>query len=152
MLTYWKKKIKKLKEANTHAEKIKQSTLITSSVWKSTAKQKMEFSEFEKMSGTLSRFDNCALFQKEDWIVLEKVHGANFSFHVNDEGTVKPARRRAILKENENFFAYREAEFITTAPEKMKKIFAEVVKRFPNKNISQVSIWGELFGGTYVSC
>ena len=106
----------------------------------------MKFNEYEKMECSLSRLEVNKQMEKATWVVTEKVHGANFSFHV-DEDTVKVARRRAFLHENENFFCYRDSEFMKTYPDKMKDVYKSVVEKFPEKNIKQVSIWGELFGG-----
>ena len=83
-------------------------------------------------------------------MVLEKVHGANFSFHITQHGDVKVARRRAVLKENENFFSHLDAQFMKTYPKLMKDLHADILTRFPDLKICQVSVWGELFGGVYV--
>ena len=108
----------------------------------------MKFTEFEKMSTSMGQFDIKPEFEKMEWIVMEKVHGANFSFHVTKD-QVKPARRRAILNEGESFFCYKDGEFMKTIEQKMRMIYDEIIKRFPEKNIFQVSVYGELFGGEY---
>lgn len=110
-----------------------------------------EFIEFEKMSTSLSQLTIPKKLEKSEWVVLEKVHGANFSFHVTKKGeNVQAARRRAVLSENENFFSHLDADFMKTSPDKMKRIYGEVEKLFPEANGSQVSVWVELFGGVYV--
>eukprot|EP00493_Phyllostaurus_siculus_P011014 UN11169 len=69
---------------------------------------------------------------------------------MSQHGDAKVARRRAILKENENFFAYLDAPFMKTYPKLMKDLRAGVNALFPDLNISQISVWGELFGGIHV--
>jgi len=109
-----------------------------------------EFIEFEKMATSLSQLNISKKTEKSsDWIVLEKVHGANFSFHITDDH-VNVARRRAVLTDNENFFSHQEADFMKTYPSLMKELYADVVNMFPDLNVCQVSVWGELFGGRYV--
>jgi len=84
--------------------------------------------------------------EKAQWVVTEKIHGANFSFHV-DGDEVKVARRRAFLVKNENFFAHLDAKFMKDLPEKMKTVYQHVLKQYPDKEITQVTVWGEIFGG-----
>lgn len=112
-------------------------------------KEKMEFTGYEKMENSLSKLTVTKEMEKTKWIVTEKIHGANFSFHINENG-VKAARRRAFLTENENFFNHLDAEFMKTCPDKMKELFSAIVKKYPEKNITQVSVWGEIFGGAYM--
>ena len=40
------------------------------------------------------------------YVVTEKVHGANFSLHVNRDGRVRCAKRTAFLEEDEDFFGH----------------------------------------------
>ena len=106
----------------------------------------MHFKEYEKMENNFSRLKVTKEMEKAKWYVTEKIHGANFSFHVGN-GEVKAARRRAFLGENENFFNHLDAKFMKTQPEKMRKVYEDVMKRNSDKKIKQVTIWGELFGG-----
>lgn len=86
-------------------------------------------------------------FHDEAYIVTEKLHGANFSFHVSagvdvDQPVVKVARRTAILEEGENFFNYRPV---------LAKYQAGLVALFNHlqsqEHITTLSVYGELFGG-----
>jgi len=43
-----------------------------------------------------------------DWCVTEKVHGANFSVHLDRSGTIHCAKRTGFLKEHEDFFGHFE--------------------------------------------
>jgi len=42
----------------------------------------------------------------DKWVVLEKVHGANFSF-ITDGESVKVAKRTDFIKDGENFFYWK---------------------------------------------
>ena len=111
-------------------------------------KENMEFSKYEKIQNSFSRLKVTKEMEKAEWTVTEKIHGANFSFHINRD-QVKAARRRDFLCENENFFNHLDAEFMKTYPEKMRQVFDDVVKRYPDKQIKHVTVWGEIFGGKF---
>lgn len=113
----------------------------------------LKFTEFASMEKSIDGFYLTDEAKKAEWIVTEKVHGSNFSFHVSST-MVKAASRRRFLKPNEDFFAYKSANFMKTKPihiEKMKGVYKSVTERYPAEpKIFQVSIWGELYGGTYI--
>ena len=112
-------------------------------------KEVMEFTEYEKMNNSMSKFQMNIEPKKTKWVVTEKIHGANFSFHTDGE-TVEVARRRGLLKKDENFFNYLDAEFMKTYPNIMKEVFPAVCDVMQRKDIIQVSIYGELFGGIQI--
>ncbi|XP_057316468.1 RNA-editing ligase 1, mitochondrial-like [Hydractinia symbiolongicarpus] len=101
------------------------------------------------MNNNFSKFEDTTKFSKVLWMVTEKIHGANFSFHT-DGKTVRTARRRALLDRGENFFNYLSGDFMKTQPEKMNDVFRVVCSLYPEKQIIQVSVYGELFGGKYI--
>ena len=109
----------------------------------------LAFTEYERMTNDLSRFvvDESKLLETK-WVVTEKIHGANFSFHTNGE-SVRVARRRGFIRDDERFFDYRTGKFMKTHPDKVRKIYTLVTKILNEKDIEQVSIYGELFGGNY---
>ena len=109
----------------------------------------LAFTEYERMTNDLSRFvvDDSKLLETK-WVVTEKIHGANFSFHTNGE-SVRVARRRGFIRDDERFFDYRTGKFMKTHPDKVRKIYTLVTKILNEKDIEQVSIYGELFGGNY---
>ncbi|XP_002164527.3 RNA-editing ligase 2, mitochondrial [Hydra vulgaris] len=107
----------------------------------------MIFEEYEKMADSINKFIGSSELEKTSWIVLEKIHGANFSFHTDGEW-VQIGRRRDFLMEGENFFNHITASFMNDYPEKMKTIY-RMVETSTGKQIKQVSIYGELFGGYY---
>ena len=107
----------------------------------------MEFVEYEKMALSLDPFkDAFKRLEKEEWIVLEKVHGANFSCHTDGKGC-KFARRRDFLKENEGFYSYKGADFMKGFCDKALHIYKRVQELNCDKEIAQVVIYGEIFGG-----
>ena len=107
----------------------------------------MEFIEYEKMALSLDRFtDAIRRLDKEEWIVLEKVHGANFSCHT-DGKECKFARRRDFLKEIEGFYSYKEADFMKGFDDKAVHIYKRVQELNCGQEIAQVVIYGEICGG-----
>ena len=83
-------------------------------------------------------------FKKTDWVVTEKIHGANFGV-VTDGKTVRFAKRKEFLDSEEDFFGYQilKAELVF----KVKEIFN--ILQLQKRNLDKVFIYGELFGGEY---
>ena len=51
--------------------------------------------------------ENAKIFlKKHQWIVTEKVHGANFAIYYKD-GKISFSKRNAMLEENEWFYNYQ---------------------------------------------
>ncbi|HAS42296.1 MAG TPA: RNA ligase [Microscillaceae bacterium] len=84
------------------------------------------------------------LLKKTEWVVTEKIHGANFCILANEEET-HFAKRKEILPEEENFFGYHQLR--ETLTEKAEQIYTEVSQAHPDT--VAVAIYGELFGGAY---
>ena len=115
------------------------------------------FAPYEKMPPSLVCWGGSRKLDKiRDWVALEKIHGANFSFTVEapsssgpDDGEVGPARaakRSGFLKAGENFFnLQKHPEFLKEEGEKAKRLFAAV--REDHSDASVVTVFGELFGG-----
>ncbi|MBR5037739.1 MAG: RNA ligase, Rnl2 family [Prevotella sp.] len=79
-----------------------------------------------------------------EYVVQEKVHGANTSF-LCDGYDVKFAKRTSVLAEGENFYEY--AELLETYKDRVLSLFGRVKARFPE--ITHISVFGEMFGGRY---
>ena len=79
-----------------------------------------------------------------EYVVQEKVHGANTSF-LCDGNEVKFAKRTSVLAEEENFYEY--AELLETYKDRVLSLFGRVKARYPE--ISHISVFGEMFGGRY---
>ncbi|MEM7715009.1 MAG: RNA ligase family protein, partial [Cyanobacteria bacterium P01_A01_bin.68] len=83
-------------------------------------------------------------FKKTDWVVTEKIHGANFGI-VTDGWEVRFAKRKEFLEPIDDFFGYRllQDKLIVQAKEIFKILQVEII------NLNKVLIYGELFGGEY---
>lgn len=83
-------------------------------------------------------------YDKETYVVQEKVHGANFSFITNGK-TIQVAKRSGLIVEGENFSNYEHV--LDTYSEAIKTLFGLVKIDYPETEI--VTIFGELYGGSY---
>eukprot|EP01080_Neovahlkampfia_damariscottae_P000789 gene789-9039_t len=92
-------------------------------------------------SSLISDFE---LFVNDEWIALEKVHGANF-FFVTDGKTVECGKRTSLLQLNSNFFKFQ--TIFEEHEKKILKVF-QLIKEF-QPDVTKVHIYGELFGGSY---
>ena len=100
------------------------------------------------------------------WVVTEKVHGSNFSFVCSPptgqgaQPTVRCAKREEFLNEdsdedNASFFGFRKVKNRYQAA--AEQAFTTIVKQFtsngitatPSDNVIRLTIYGELFGGTF---
>jgi len=68
------------------------------------------FSEYEKMPRNFEKLGlnvrDFAKMEKLQWVVTEKVHGANFSV-VYEDGNLKYAKRKEYLSWNDDFFGFQ---------------------------------------------
>lgn len=83
-------------------------------------------------------------FFKHTYVVQEKVHGSNLSF-ITDGKSIQTAKRTDLLDEQEKFYNFQEVR--DKYADRILKAFALVKNQFPETEF--VSIYGELFGGTY---
>jgi hypothetical protein len=82
------------------------------------------------------------------WVVTEKVHGANFCFIYDvTSGLVRPAKRSSLLSNDDSFFGYRQA-YESTLP-KCVSIFQNCLQSHPEA--IRVYLFAELCGGSYPS-
>lgn len=79
-----------------------------------------------------------------EFIVEEKVHGANFSI-ITDGVTVQAAKRNSALSETDSFYNFKKV--LDKYRENAKKVF-DLVKQ-ENDAVNQIQIFGELYGGHY---
>ncbi len=82
------------------------------------------------------------------WCVKEKIHGANFSFHMDKDGPItriKAASRNHFLKEDENFHNYR--RILKERSISLINLYSDIENSYDN--IDSFIIYGELFGGHY---
>ena len=83
-------------------------------------------------------------YDKEEYVVQEKVHGANFSI-ITDGIKITAAKRSGIITANENFNNYQHV--LKTYSKAIKELFSLVKEAHPH-TIS-ITVYGEIFGGSY---
>ncbi|MCP2732249.1 RNA ligase family protein [Limnofasciculus baicalensis] len=96
---------------------------------------------FNKWNLTESDYRN---LNKTDWVVTEKIHGANFGIVTNGL-IVWFAKRKEFLSPDDNFFDYQSIAHNLTA--QAKEIFR--IYQTQRQGLQRVFIYGELFGGEY---
>ncbi|MBV6626805.1 MAG: RNA ligase [Rivularia sp. (in: Bacteria)] len=108
----------------------------------------IEYIAYEKIPENPNRWNltesDYRNFNKSDWVVTEKIHGANFGI-VTDGLEVKFAKRKQFLDSGEDFFGYQllQNQLIIKTKEIFKILQAE------KTSLQKIYIYGELFGGEY---
>ena len=82
--------------------------------------------------------------QDLEYVVQEKVHGANTSFLCDGE-TVRFAKRTSMLEEGEQFYDY--PELLERYRDRVLKLFGDIKAKYPE--VTHISVFGEMFGGLY---
>lgn len=109
----------------------------------------IEFKKFPSLENTyqskpITLVEDLGLHNQQ-YIVTEKVHGANFSFHVyrSEEGIeIKCAKRSGFIEQGEKFFNY------SSVLEKYKEALINIHENVLDKDFI---LYGELFGGNIQS-
>ncbi len=109
----------------------------------------MEFIAYQKIptetaSYDLTQKEATQLYSKLTWVVLEKVHGANFSIYY-DGTEVKFAKRTAFLHPHEWFYNYQQIS--GRLSQSMIQLYTHL--QSINSDLKYVILYGELFGGYY---
>ena len=113
-----------------------------------------KFEGYEKMKDNSNDFAD-GLNAIKKWVVLEKIHGSNFSLTVwcnserKDDICVKLGRRTAYLGDEEKFYK------VETQFEFQARLKENAIRAWKNVNqidsnchqIVAITIFGELFGG-----
>ncbi|TKD00278.1 RNA ligase family protein [Polyangium fumosum] len=107
------------------------------------------FSPYEKIAESLAAAlgdDEAAhrAASRAEWIVTEKIHGANFCF-VTEGEEVRCAKRKGLLADDEDFFGHRGV--LRRCAGGVRDVLARVKTRAPKA--TSVFVYGELFGGGY---
>lgn len=84
------------------------------------------------------------LLKKADWVVTEKIHGANFCV-LTDGIVVRCAKRKALLEKNDDFFGFQRPLEKLHLP--VRKLFSLLQEELPE--LRWLKVYGELFGGGY---
>lgn len=107
----------------------------------------MEFKKYNSIENSYQDdFINTIIeqgFADLDYVVQEKVHGANMSFVTNGQD-IRCAKRTEFILDNEEFFNSKQV--LDNYKNKILSLYNDVVQRFDTKSIT---IFGELFGGGY---
>lgn len=87
------------------------------------------------------------LMQKSEWVVTEKIHGANFCIILSHDAEISYAKRKEVLLPEDPFFGYQ------TVVEPLELAFLEVQEWLQREGFAQpedtILLHGELFGGGY---
>jgi len=110
----------------------------------------MKHRKYERIEGTwhektMEYFKEQGFFAEDiEWCVMEKVHGCNFAFYLDQE-EVKVGKRKHFLIEGENFYQY--LRMSKREQYKCVQIWDDIVSG--GLEIKELIIYGELFGGFY---
>jgi Rnl2 family RNA ligase len=104
-----------------------------------TSYQSIANSSLKKFVESLKKQD--AFKENEDWIVIEKIHGANYSLWTNGVD-VEPGRRGGFITDEKSFF--QSTAIRVKYEDRVRSLFNE----FPGAR--SVAVFGELFGGFYL--
>jgi len=108
----------------------------------------LEFKKYSSIENSFNRefMEKVAEEMPADlqYVVQEKVHGANTSF-LCDGKEMDFAKRTSVLVEGERF--YEHPELVERYKDKVLELSAEVIAKYPDT--MSVSVFGEFFGGKY---
>ncbi len=107
----------------------------------------MEFKKYNSIENSYQYDFISSIFEQGfgdlDYVVQEKVHGANLSF-ITDGQNILTAKRTELILDHEPFFNSKLVQ--EKYSNKVFNLFKEISKSFDTKT---VTIFGELFGGGY---
>ena len=108
----------------------------------------LEFKKYSSIENSFSRefMEHVVAEMPQDleYVVQEKVHGANTSFLCDGE-TVRFAKRTSMLEEGEQFYDY--PELLERYKDRVQKLFGDIKAKYPK--MTHISVFGEMFGGLY---
>ena len=108
----------------------------------------LEFKKYSSIENSFSRefMEHVVAEMPQDleYVVQEKVHGANTSFLCDGE-TVRFAKRTSMLEEGEQFYDY--PELLERYRDRVLKLFGDIKAKYPE--VTHISVFGEMFGGLY---
>jgi Rnl2 family RNA ligase len=124
--------------------------LINPTIAKPQNQQRNTTMEFRKYNSVENSYQNDFIsaiieqgFGDLDYVVQEKIHGANLSF-ITDGQNILSAKRTELILDNEAFFNAKLVQEKYT--DKIFNLFKEFSQSFDTKTLT---IFGELFGGGY---
>lgn len=110
----------------------------------------LPFSPYEKIRETLNDWfaDDVAGYRaagRMEWVVTEKIHGANFSWVIQSD-EVRGAKRKGWIEEGEDFFGH--LALMGTLGSGVREI-AKYLKNKADVRAEVVMVIGEIYGGEY---
>lgn len=110
----------------------------------------MKFKKYESLTNTYRQeFLDKIMFEEKDgdeWVVTEKIHGANFSIWINPT-EIRLAKRSAFLPDDSGFFSVY--DIIDVLKEKARNLYNYITANQSDEVDMEIAIYGELFGGGY---
>lgn len=108
----------------------------------------LEFKKYSSIENSFSRefMEHVVAEMPQDleYVVQEKVHGANTSF-LCDGIDVGFAKRTSILVAGEQFYEY--PELLEHYRDRVLNLFVDIKAKYPE--VTHISVFGEMFGGLY---
>lgn len=108
------------------------------------------FSSYEKMPTSLKKLalnqNQYAQLDKIDWVVTEKIHGANFCF-IYENGKLSYGKRKEYLAWNDDFFGFQIV--VNKLENQIIQLCEELSQNLQHLKVQKYMIYGELFGGHY---
>ena len=108
----------------------------------------LEFKKYSSIENSFSRelMEQVVAEMPQDleYVVQEKVHGANTSFLCDGE-TVRFAKRTSMLEDGELFYDY--PELLERYKARVLKLYTDIKGKYPK--VTHISVFGEMFGGLY---
>jgi len=108
----------------------------------------LEFKKYSSIENSFSRefMEHIAAEMPRDleYVVQEKVHGANTSFLCDGE-TMRFAKRTSMLEDGEQFYNY--PELLERYKDRVLRLFSDIKAKYPE--VTHISVFGEMFGGLY---
>lgn len=84
-------------------------------------------------------------YDKYEYVVQEKAHGANMGFWTSDGIIFHPAKRSALIEAGEAFYNFQAV--MTKILEKLRAIWKQLEHEIPD--LTELTVYGELIGGDY---
>ena len=103
------------------------------------------WSKYPKMSESTQSW---ASLPAGEWLVCEKVHGANFSVLADSSGTTHFSKRSGPLAPAEDFYSFRSAGLDATCAAAAHRLLA-ALSASTRGRVESVCVYGELCGGHY---
>ena len=107
----------------------------------------MEFKKYNSIENSYQDDFLCSIIEQGfgdlEYVVQEKVHGANLSF-ITDGQNILPAKRTELILDNEDF--YNSKLVLEKYRNKILALYSDIANQF---HANSVTIFGEIFGGGY---